>query len=296
MKSLCLFSSYYESGEIPYYIRIYLQELVRHNQRVVFISNQQSLPSDSVAFLKRFEIHYLPVQDEGYDFGMWSKGLARYPAEEYDRLMLVNDSCVLVRKLDEVLATIELNKWDYAGLMSSSEVGFHLQSYFLVFSVKAIASLKIYLNTHGIQKSMIDVIHTYEVGLAIYMQQQGLDTGTVFNVEHMRSGFNPIYTFILSLLDAGFPLIKKKQLFNTFNRKERLTLLRNGVEAGTDRYLNILETSFSGFIDIKKLKEDRLRYVNKPTLFMLNNYIGMYGVIRRLLGKSTPQQLTEKAD
>ena len=48
MKSICLFSSYFNQQVIPYYIKFYLEELNKHFSEVVFITNQKELNSEEL--------------------------------------------------------------------------------------------------------------------------------------------------------------------------------------------------------------------------------------------------------
>ena len=59
MTSICLYSSYSESNKIVYYIKVYLTELLRHVDRIVFITNQKEL-DDVIDF---FEQHYFVLPE-----------------------------------------------------------------------------------------------------------------------------------------------------------------------------------------------------------------------------------------
>jgi lipopolysaccharide biosynthesis protein len=288
MNSICFFSSFLKDGDIPYYIRIYLLELKRHNRKLVFVTNISVLSSSSEQLLKTNQIDLLSVKNEGYDFGMWAKAISEIPTEGFDRLMLVNDSCVLLNRLDSVLEKINTGKLDYAGLLSSEEIQPHIQSYFLVFSSKAIPVLKEYFTLHGVQQEVKEVILTYEIGLTRYMEEKGMKAGSVFTGLSGKGQFNPVYSQIERLLEQGFPLIKKKLLFNTFSENERLSLLRNGVKAGSDYYMNRIIRPAGGFLDFPKLKDDRKRYVSWIPLLVLNTFIGLYGLLRKIAGRSVP--------
>ena len=83
MKSICLFSSYFNQQVIPYYIKFYLEEL----------------NSEELSYLHKNKFTLKLVSNEGYDFGMWYKALLEIKSEEFDRIALVNDSCVLFKSL-----------------------------------------------------------------------------------------------------------------------------------------------------------------------------------------------------
>ena len=284
-QTLCLFSSYFSSGESPYYIRYYLTELCRHCSKVVFITNEKTLPADSEAFLKAKQIDCFFVKNEGYDFGMWAKALDRYPPEAYARLILVNDSCILAGKLDDALERIAANQWDYAGLLSSEEIAHHIQAYFLVLSPAAYPVLRNYFNEKGILPGMREVIHGYEVGLSTRMQEMGLKTGAVYSPGVSERKFNPVYSDVEALMKKGFPLIKKKILFDTFSFRERISLARSGVKTGSGFYMQLLEKQLNqpgreAYPEV--LKKDRLRYTRPVKTGIQKIFISLYRLLRKL--------------
>ena len=97
MTSICLFCSYFNSDTIPNYIQYYVKELKNYFTKVVFITNEKSLSESSFSFLQTNKIEPFFVTNEGYDFGMWYKAMLKYDVEKYDRLNLVNDSCILFK-------------------------------------------------------------------------------------------------------------------------------------------------------------------------------------------------------
>ena len=58
MQTICLYSSYSESNKIVYYIKVYLTELLRHVDRIVFITNQKELDDESLKWLDSNKIDW----------------------------------------------------------------------------------------------------------------------------------------------------------------------------------------------------------------------------------------------
>jgi lipopolysaccharide biosynthesis protein len=259
MKTLCYFSSYFESDEIPYYVRFYLDELCLQCEQVIFITNEKKLSASSQLFLENKKIELLPVKNEGYDFGMWTKALAVYPPDAYDRLILANDSCILFRSLGKALKTMEEQKWEYAGLLDSNEISYHIQSYFLVIRQNAFPVIKAYLEQQDFAHSMQDAIHRFEVGLSAAMIQHQHTIGAVFSRKDAGVIRNESYAGIAELIREGFPVIKRKILYDSFSRKERISLIRAGIELVPGDYMNQIkviskeeQTSF----DVEKLYKE----------------------------------------
>ncbi|HKC67421.1 MAG TPA: glycosyltransferase family 2 protein, partial [Bacteroidia bacterium] len=217
MKSICLFCSYFTSEKIPNYVKFYVKELSKHFTRVVFITNEKKLSTDSYSFLKSNAIELLFVQNEGYDFGMWYKGMLKYNVEEYDRVGLINDSCILFKPLDDYFDWLNRQSLDYAGMTDSSEMVYHIQSYFLIINKKAIEPTVNFFKQYGLQSDRDNVIKIYELGLSQYLSKLGLSTGAWFSCKKYMPKYNPSVYAANKIIKDGFPLIKKKILFNSFS-------------------------------------------------------------------------------
>src|ERR1035438_10245432 len=101
MKSICFFSSYFRDEKIPYYIKFYLEELTKHFSEVILLTNEKKILERDIHYLQKTNIKLKFVANEGYDFGMWYKAMKQFDILAYDRVGLINDSCVLFKKLDE---------------------------------------------------------------------------------------------------------------------------------------------------------------------------------------------------
>src|ERR1017187_406831 len=165
MKSICFFSSYFQQNKIPPYVKIYLEELCRHFSEVVLITNEKKLLDTEIKYLDKKNIKYLQVVNEGFDFGMWYKAMKIYDVLQYDRIGLINDSCILFKKLDETFNWVNSGDWDYCGMVDSIEYSYHIQSYFIVINKNAILPVYNYFMQNGKRKDILDVVKLYEIGL-----------------------------------------------------------------------------------------------------------------------------------
>src|ERR1700722_9889847 len=119
MKSICFFSSYYIQSNLPTYVKFYLEELTKHFTETVFITSQKETPSQDRAFLEEKKIRLIQTANEGYDFGMWYKGIKEYNISEYDSVGFVNDSCILFGKLYTFFQWLDKENPDYCGFTDS---------------------------------------------------------------------------------------------------------------------------------------------------------------------------------
>jgi lipopolysaccharide biosynthesis protein len=224
MKSICFFSSYFQQNQIPLYVKVYLEELSRHFSEVVLITNEKKMLNTEIQYLDKKNIKYLQVVNEGFDFGMWYKAMKVYDVLQYDRIGLINDSCILFKKLDETFKWINSGDWDYCGMVDSIEYSYHIQSYFIVINKNAILPVYNYFMQNGKRKDILDVVKLYEIGLSTYLIEKGLSLGSCFSI---TSSLNPSLFCVTQLIEQGIPLIKKKIIFKSFREEYRDLLGKN---------------------------------------------------------------------
>lgn len=194
---LAIFASYFE-GPLPHAVGIYLDELRRHNDRVVLVTNSAEAHRGCML---------LTVPNEGYDFGMWARALERKDLDKISRLTLANDSCFLIRRLDDFY------RWvgdGYMGLINSNEITPHIQSYFQVMTQPAIRHFAELCAAQGIPKTYQDAIQSYELRLLKYMEGRGVRCSTQYRINQPEYARNPSMHEFPCLVKMGFPLLKRR--------------------------------------------------------------------------------------
>jgi lipopolysaccharide biosynthesis protein len=146
MKSICLFSSYFNQPGIPYYVKFYLEQIIPYFSETIFITNEKELDEESQYFLNVNNISLLKVDNEGWDFGMWYKAMAQLDTTHYQQIALINDSCILFKEPVAFFDWLKQSDGDVCGVTDSNAINYHLQSYFLVFNQKAIPEMVNYFN------------------------------------------------------------------------------------------------------------------------------------------------------
>lgn len=224
---ICLFSSFSESPKIDNYIKYYLIELKKYFDEIVFITNHRNLDNDAVDFLSQNIITLKIVQNKGYDFGMYYHVIKNLDVTQCDMLGLVNDSCYLFKPLVSFFKWYEMQQLDCAGFTDSVYNNHHIQSYFLLFSKRVLSYVKNYFVTNGIIENVHELIKTYEIGLCKNLTSSGYTIGSMFCQKDFKNNQSNIMTEeVVSLLNTGIPLIKKKLLLNTF-REDELSYLEH---------------------------------------------------------------------
>ena len=264
MKSICFYSSYFTQDRIPYYVKFYLEELEKYFSEIIFLTNKKPLQESEHAYLKQKNITLKFVSNEGFDFGMWYKAFKEHPSLNYDRVGLINDSCVLFKPLSGVFKWIDSNDFDYCGLVSSKSVSLHVQSYFIVINKNAIKPVYDYFMQNGLINDYKKVIYTYEIGLSAHLRKQQLKVAAMFTSKKDIAAQNPSFLVIEEFIRDGLPMIKKKILFRSYRKGEYLSMLRMSFKLNPRRYIQLAKQTNKGIplIDFDLAIKDFKRSTN----------------------------------
>lgn len=206
---LCLFVMYEPTGDLQNFRKVYIEELSVHTRVVVLAVGR--LNGESQTYLNNRRIKFYIYPNEGHDFGAWYRGLneEEVKVQIYDDVMLVNDSCVPVKRLNSFFHWADKNNFDYYGLTANSQIATHVQSYFFGWRKKITGLVREYFNAHGIIRTgKQNVINTYEVGLSDFLRKNKVRMWAQFPVT-VSTGHNLPHVGAPFLLDRGFPLIKR---------------------------------------------------------------------------------------
>jgi len=283
MRSICFFSSYYTTPAIPEYVKFYLTELGRHFSEVVFLTTEKTILAEDLEFLKGKNIAYRLYKNEGFDFGMWYKAFKEYNVIEYDRIGLVNDSCILFNKLDFYFDWLNKNDIDYSGLVDCTLISYHIQSYFVVINKKAILPTLKYFEMNGIISDFTQLIKTYEVKLCTYLMDAGIKLAAYYSFKDIPGIGNPSWQKAKSLIRDGFPLIKKKIIIRYYGPANWISLVVNGFDPYPNHYIRLIKAT-NPPVSFEKLLSDLP--IHKPLKDEIKFYIvavlsQMYGLFKR---------------
>ena len=274
MKSCCLFASYFKGNSIPHYIKIYLLELKKHNEKLIFInSNEQLIPQD-LFFLSSNNIDVLTVSNEGFDFGQWYKALQTISVSEYDYLSFVNDSCVLFSNLTAFYKWVYSSTSDVFGITQSQVEGKHLQSYFLVFKKNTFPTVLNYFNKYKIVSSFAEVISTYEIGLSKEIISKGYSLNSFLYNKNEHPEFAPYFYNVKQHITDGIPIIKRKIIDQSYRKDELFTLTRMNFDINPNTYINLInQQQGSTLINLNELKTNDLSFFQLLKFHSLKNFI-----------------------
>ncbi len=244
-KTLCLFLHYSPADYFPLYVQYYINELFLHFDEVRMITNSRNIQTQPAVLNQSVQIKF--VENEGYDFGMFYKGIKDINLFEYRQIACINDSNLLLKKLNFLFEWEKRKDVDFWGLVDSEEHpwfsshknNYHIQSHFIVFNTNAIALLPGFFEQ--IQPDSIfhekdpkqlrrRVINDWELGVSQYLTGKNLKSATCFSSRQLiqkfqSKGKNVTHSLYKELLAEGYPLLKKKILqgnqWNFFNKKTK---------------------------------------------------------------------------
>jgi len=282
MKSICFYSSYFTQDYIPYYVKFYVEELEKHFTEIIFLTNERQLQESELTYLKQKKITLKYVSNEGFDFGMWYKAFKEFPSLNYDRVALINDSCILFKPLTEVFTWVNTNNFDYCGLVSSNSINFHVQSYFIIINKNAIKSVYNYFMQHGLISDYKKVILTYEIGLSAHLKKQNLSVAAMFTSKKDIAAQNPSFLVIDDFIREGMPMIKKKIIFRSYRKGEYLSMLRMNFNLNQNHYIKLIKEVNKNVLRINfDLAIKDFKRVNNFDIYIYNIVLFFYRLMKR---------------
>jgi len=230
-KNLCVFIHYSQYACIPYYVKIYAEELSKSFDEVILVTNKRHFDKDIT--YKTANISTLLVKNEGYDLGMFYKAIQTIELQKYDQIACVNDSNILINPLTDIFDWSKKHQADFWGIIDSYQKpsfsthsdNYHIQSHFIVFNQNAISKMPDFFNSLNIQEILTEkdakkvrqlVIDKWEIGLSQFLINNGLSCTSYIDSKSLcrkyLSGKNANVSLKLypELIRAGLPLLKVK--------------------------------------------------------------------------------------
>ncbi|MDQ1125244.1 hypothetical protein QE428_000277 [Microbacterium sp. SORGH_AS 505] len=174
-RRLAVVAHFNPTGRVADHVLRQLDVLVAAGHEVVLSTTTPVSGNDRAEVLSRARI--LHRRNVGQDFGSWHDVLAAcdYGAD-YEDVLLTNDSYVsVIDDLAKIRATMTSRGADVWGMTKSSRHAEHLQSYFLYFHRKAVASpaFRTFWKTFHAAPDRRRTILEHEIGISRTMREAG---------------------------------------------------------------------------------------------------------------------------
>jgi hypothetical protein len=265
-----LFCHWDGRGRVQEHTRRYAEALRAEGLSLVLTSNAERLLAEDAAWAESVFAAVILRRNLGYDFGAWRDALiaCNLPSANTTQIILVNDSVYgPIRPLGETLRRIEASPAPVCGLTDSWQRRYHLQSYFVSFRPEAFRSQawSLFWNRVLPSRSKHHVVAAYEIGLTQAMLRANLACEALWpyldlvdqvrqqveerdpeeEVEAMRAAterrillaangrwaMNPTADLWVTLLENGFPFLKRELLRSNPSNVPNVALWRAAVRA-----------------------------------------------------------------
>lgn len=301
-RRICLFAGYDPDGLIDPVVIEYIADLAQHAD-VYYLADCHIAPNE-LAKLENLTKGAWAKRHGCYDFGSWSMLAQQFVGwdriDSYDELILVNDSCFLMRPLKDVFGEMDGRDGDWWGLQATKGIAptfatqalpevidldtiksdwlerfehqpiydFLVGSYFLVLRKPAFSDQCVRDVLNGVvqESDKLHVIRKYEIGLTRLLISQGYDFDTFIRKVYPHQ---PIFTETgFSLIGEGFPLLKKYHLVENHYRLPNLGDWKEKVRAaGISKDLSVYEQNLQRTGDNSKIflnQDVELLDINPP--------------------------------
>jgi len=244
-RRICLFAAYDGDGIVDDYVLEYLRDLALHAD--IYYLADSPMQDVEMAKLDGLVKGAWGQRHGMYDFGSWSilaRDLVGWDViETYDEMVLANDSCYLVHRLEETFktmaerpcawwglqatkglySTMHQNKIPEGAPLSIADIkrdhldayetdatyDFLVGSYFLAFRKDVIndAGFRKLLDNVDEEANKLRIIRKYEIGLTRFLMGKGYEFDTLVDTVTKE---HPIFSErAFDLIDEGFPLLKR---------------------------------------------------------------------------------------
>ncbi len=266
------------------YLFPYIQSLKDNSSHLVFVSTAKLSNSD----VKKLEVYCDIVilrENIGYDFMSYSVGLESFTYQDYDEVILCNDSVYApLYPLENLFTSMQNTPCDFWGITDNTDMGYHIQSYFILFKSPILKhkAFQDFWQNIEVLESKIAIIERYEVGLSQILIKAGF-------IPRVSTHFQPSFWQKLSIFLAKLTpknIIKK---FKSF-REGRVRLVRIGKINSTHYFwkelvtqgkvpfikIELLRDNPLG-VDIKEVEKTIEKYTDYDTKLIINHLQRMKG-------------------
>lgn len=231
-KNTVIFAAYDADGRIPDYVVTYLKALKEIAPNIIYVTDNGIRRAD-INKLSGLVTHLIAKRHGEYDFGSYKRGYKWLKANNLlsatDKLILANDSALLVADGLQLVMQSMPQEADFYGITANQDGTYHLQSYFLIFkpTVYNHQGFADYLENIRPQKDGLTVAARYEIPLTPYLHGLGFKSATYIAYEALSYlPLNDKNCYPLTMLSRYHtPLLKMRTFTNRLNVQESRRLV-----------------------------------------------------------------------
>jgi len=185
MTRAIIFVHYDRDNMVDDYVYYYLKELQKNASHFVFVSTAQLAEKDMENLSHNCD-KVIIRENIGYDFMSYKMGLESFDYQDYDEVVICNDSVYgPLYPLKHVFDDMHRNPCDFWGITDNTDFSYHLQSYFLVFKKNVIQhnAFKDFWEQVKVLNNKDDIIKKYEVGLTTFLRENKFSPAVYTNFQ-----------------------------------------------------------------------------------------------------------------
>lgn len=264
-----VFAHFDKNNIVDEYVYYYLSELRKNASHLVFVSTAKLMEQDIIK-LSRYCSKVIVRENTGYDFMSYKTGLESFAYQDYNEVVICNDSVYgPIHPLKKLFEEMRNSRCDFWGVTDNMKISYHLQSYFLVFKNNVLQSnvFKTFWRQVKVLNNKDDIIEQYEVGLTQYLCKAGFEVRGYIN-------FKPKYKEKVAVFFKKLTPVKiYKKIAALIAGKNSLKAM-GGVNVTHHFWKDLLVSGRMPFVKIELLRDN-------PAGVDIN---GAYDVIQRVSG------------
>jgi rhamnosyltransferase len=173
-RRVCVFAHYDKDNIVDAYVYYYLKELLTVVDKLIFVT-VSDIDIQDIQRLKALNIEILKRENIGYDFYSYKLGIKQVKIENYDELIIANDSIfgpfIPMKEIFNEMLKVDNHFW---GLTQSFEIEQHIQSYFMCFKKEILKSevFERFWNEVEVLDNKENIIKNYEIGFSQMLYQE----------------------------------------------------------------------------------------------------------------------------
>jgi len=175
IKRAAVLVHYDKDDIIDPYIYTYLKALQVCTTHLVFVTTSK-INNTQINALYQYCDTVIVRENIGYDFMSYKIGLESFDYKKYDEVLISNDSVYgPLYPMQELFDTMKTQKCDFWGITDNTDMGYHIQSYFLLVkkSVLLNKTFHDFWRNLEILHDKNEIIQRYEVGFTQTLLKAG---------------------------------------------------------------------------------------------------------------------------
>jgi hypothetical protein len=224
-KRVLIYSHYSENDEVESYNYLTLEKMEDRFDYVIVLTNCPNKWKFSNANYNKFHVLWYNFKSDFRNYAVFIMQTGKQ-IKRASQLCLMNDSFVVVDVLafDRCMQRLfdPSSTHDFAGITSSHEGVYHLQSYFMCFNSRTLDAVVEYFYTHGLPINHHASISVYELGITKHLIKQGFTSFAMVSNQEMPIPLNTTHCKWSQVLQTT-GIVKRQHFLKQYPQRFAMT-------------------------------------------------------------------------